>query len=133
MAAATSSVTRVPCQDAITPHSTLPTASAVCTVTNPIATARARTHAGAALCVPAPRLANTPTQDAPAPKVPTIASGMCSVAATSVAEITHRSDAASTMRCSECLLSARGMLSAATTAPAPKLAEQEAEAARVEM
>ena len=51
-----------------------------------------------------------------------MASGMCSVAATSVAEITHRSDAATTIRCKECLPSAPGMLSAATTAPAPKLA-----------
>ncbi len=38
-----------------------------CTVTNVIATARARTHAGAADCVPADKLAKTPTQDAPAP------------------------------------------------------------------
>ena len=82
---------RVPPHDASAPHATLPSARLACTVKKFIATARARTHAGAALCVAAPRLASTPTHAAPAPNAPTSATAVMVVAATSVDAITHSS------------------------------------------
>ena len=51
---------RVPACVATTPQTTLPSARLAWLVTRLVATARARTHAGAALCVPADRLAKAP-------------------------------------------------------------------------
>ncbi len=61
-----------------------------------MATARARTHAGAALCVPADRLASTPTHAAPAPNMPTSATIVMAVDAISKVAPTHRTMAALT-------------------------------------
>ena len=129
VAADASSAMRVPCQDATTPHSTLPTARLACTVTKVIATARARTHAGAALCVPAPRLANTPTHAAPAPNEPISASAVMFGRGDE-----RRRDHPQERRrdhhpLQRVLASARGMLSAADDGAGAEAAEQQAEAA----
>ena len=62
--------------EASAPHTTLPSASDACIATRFIATARARTQAGALLCVPADRLASTHTHATPAAKAPATASAV---------------------------------------------------------
>src|SRR5689334_19860080 len=72
----------VPSADARAPHIALPMARQPCVATRLIETARARTHAGALLCVPADRVANTYTHAIPAQPAPSSASGVLSVSAT---------------------------------------------------
>ena len=70
-------------------------------VTRLVATARARTHAGAALCVPVVRLASTLTHAAPAPHAPRMASGSCVARAISNVEAALSSMPEVTSRLSE--------------------------------
>ena len=104
-----------------------------CTATRFIATARARTHAGAELCVPADRLACTVTHAAPAPNVPAAASTVISVAA-----ISRPASAHSIVRAVDDAVQRplaqlpRESATAPMTAPMPNIAEQEAVAAGAE-
>ena len=68
--AAAASAMGVPASDASQPQKALPSAMAACTAMRFIATARARTHAGAEVCVPADRLERTPVQAAPVKNAP---------------------------------------------------------------
>ena len=133
VAAAASSATRVPCHDREQPPQHAADAQARLHRDEAIATARARTHAGAALCVPAPRLANTPTHDAPAPNAPTIASAVMSVAATSVAAITHSSDAATHHPLQRVLAECARDVERGDDGARAEAAEQHAEPARAEV
>src|SRR5215207_432714 len=91
------------------PQTTLPSARLACTAINVIETARARTHAGAALCVPADRLANTPTHAAPAPHAPISATTVMLVDATSSVAAVHRTTPALTSALSDMRCSSRGI------------------------
>ena len=86
-------------------------------------TARARTQAGAALWVPADRLGSTLTQAAPAAPVPTTAIAVLPVEAMSSVAAIHRKKPVVTTAFSESRCSWRGIDSAPTTAPMPKLAD----------
>src|SRR5438552_3186745 len=81
-AAAAATAMRVPANDATPPQTMLPSARLACVETRFVDTARARTHAGAAPCVPADRLARTVTQAVPAAQAPTIATASSEVDAT---------------------------------------------------
>ena len=105
-------VARISMADASAPHRKLPTASPDCSASRLIDTALARTHAGAVLCVPAERLARTPTQAAPASSAPTSATPVTVVAATSsVAPVQSRMLARTTVL-SEYFCSCSGIASA---------------------
>src|SRR3984893_15326716 len=110
--------------DATDPHSALPSARLACTATRFMATARARTQAGAALWVPADRLASTPTHAAPAPNMPTSATAVKAVDAINKVATTHRRIAALTTVLSETRCSCRGIVKAPAMAPTPKPAER---------
>ena len=68
--AAAASATGVPASEASQPQKALPSAMAACTAMRFIATARARTQAGAVVWVPADRLEKTPVQAAPVQTAP---------------------------------------------------------------
>ena len=74
--AAAASAMRVPASEASVPQSALPSAMLACTTMRFIATARARTQAGAEVCVPADRLEKTPVQAAPVPNAPSRATAV---------------------------------------------------------
>ena len=73
--------TRIPANDARLPQSALPTARLACVATRFVDTARARTHAGAELWIPADRPPSTQTHAAPPKQAATIATGVVSAAA----------------------------------------------------
>src|SRR4029079_1845161 len=87
------SAQRVPTPDASAPQTALPMARHPCVVTMFIATARARHHAGALLCVPADSVAKTHTHAAPAQAAPTSAIAVCTVKATQSVAAAHNSAA----------------------------------------
>src|SRR5690242_10936821 len=108
VAADTASAMRVFVAEASAPQTTLPSARLAWFATRFMATARARTQAGALLCVPAERLASTPTHAMPAPQVPTTASAVMLVMAINAAAATQRKTADTTMLFSERRLISRG-------------------------
>ena len=114
------------------PRRTLPAARLACTASRFIDTARARTHAGAALCVPAPRLASTPTQAAPAPQAPTSATAVIVGGGDERGRDHHSSAAATTTVFSECFCSSRGIGERADDRAGAEAAEEQAEAAGAE-
>ena len=116
------SVVCVPNMLAIAPQTALPIARLAWTASRLMATARARTQAGAALCVPAPRLARVPTQAAPAKAEPSIASGVNWLAATSRTATIQIRTAAVTTLVSDRRCSWPGISSAEITAPVPNIA-----------
>src|SRR5215831_12959686 len=101
----------------------LPNARLAWFATRFIATARARTQAGAVLCVPAERLASTPTHAMPAHEVPITASAGKCVAATSNVAAVHKNTLDTTILLSERRPRSPGIDSALATAPNPKPAE----------
>src|SRR6516225_6947477 len=117
------SATLVLVAEARAPHSALPNARLACVDTRFMATARARTQAGAVVWVPAERLASTPTHAMPAHDVPITASAGRCVAATSNVAAVHRNTLETTMLLSERRPRSRGIDSALATAPNPKPAE----------
>ena len=113
----------MPKNEAIVPQTMLPTAMLACTATRLMPTARARTQAGAVDCVPADRLANTPTHAIPVPNAPKSANGLWWATASSTVETTQSAIDETTSACSDCFCSRRGIAIAPTTAPKPKVAD----------